>query len=245
MDNYETTDSRVWARMALEHPEFTRDHNALSDPYALEYLLFGDQIKLGPFKGNVMDIGANAGILTAYWALNGATVTAYEADPTTFKILQDMIARTGLPVTVIHAAVWKDSGAIRFRGGSCIDQNRMIRGGCLWVKERPDGFYEDPDAPIVTVPCVSFKDALGDKEWDCVKMDIEGSEFEVLMSTPIESLRQIKQLQLEFHHWWASDELYSDLIFKLITVFRIEGQEVWQLGDEFPGRYKWAVLERK
>jgi len=244
MDSYDTVSERVWARMAIEHPEFTRSHNALADPYALEYLMFGGQIKVEPFKGNVMDVGANAGILTAYWALNGASVTAYEADPVTFKMLSDMIARTNLPATAINAAIWSHSGEVKFRGGSCIDHDRTVRGGCLWVPQRPDGFYEDPNAPIVTVPCISFTEALGDREWDCVKMDIEGSEFEVLMSTPVESLRQIKQLQLEFHHWWASNQQYKDLLTKLESVFTIEGP-VYEPGHEWAGRYVWPVLTRK
>lgn len=245
MMEFEVKTKEVWEKMATAHPEFKPEHDALKNPWALEALLLGPQINTEIFPdGNVLDIGSNGGILTAYWALNGAHVTAYEADPITFRFLNDMLRQTNLNAVAVWAAIWTFTGLIRFR--SNLETKSLTRGGCISVQERPTGWYEGGENQEYEVPCVSFEVALNQKEWDCVKMDIEGAEFEILRTTPIEVLRnQIKYMQLEFHHEWVSDAAYQELIAKLDPVFRIDGHTTHEGRKHWPGRYLWAHLRRK
>jgi FkbM family methyltransferase len=243
MSEFESKTKDVWARMAVEHPEFTPAHDALKNPWSVESLLLSSQINTETFPdGDVLDIGANAGILTAYWALNEARVTAYEADPITFGILNDMLIQTNLKdkVNAVNAAVWTYTGEVKFQGSP--EAESKVRDGCLWVDERPAGFYEGVNKESV-VPCTSFVEVLGNTVWDCVKMDIEGAEFEVLLRTPVGILRdRIKYMQLEFHHEWAIDSQYQELMTKLESIFHIDGQGS---NEKWEGRFLWAHLRRK
>jgi FkbM family methyltransferase len=201
---------RIWSRMASEHPEFTHEHDSLDNPWSVETLILDNEQHFKPFSGaNVLDIGANAGLLTAYWALNGAKVTAYEADPITYKILTDMLTQTGLKVSAINAAIWTYTGEIKFQGGGHkSERGHFCRNGLIQTSGISDA---------TMVPCVSLTDALGDTIWDFVKMDIEGAEHEVIMSTGPEVLKNhIKQMQVEFHaEWPTSNSLYWDVRNKL------------------------------
>jgi FkbM family methyltransferase len=207
---------RVWARMAAEHPEFTRAHDVFNDPWTVEGLILESDrhnIAFKPFPGaKVMDIGANAGLLSAYWALNGCEVTAYEADPETCQTIADMFIRTGLQVNVINKAIWSHTGEIEFTPGRHTDKGRQIHCGLVHSPSHEGASHSalNPErhkviASTIMVPCITLAEALGDTIWDFVKMDIEGAEFEVLTSTPAETLRDhIKAMVVEFHCDWPS-----------------------------------------
>jgi FkbM family methyltransferase len=235
--------TRVWGKMAAEHPEFTRAHDPLDDYSMIDTLILGDFIAWRPFSGaRVMDIGANVGVWTAYCALNGADVTAYEADPITHGIMSSMLIRNNLKVNAVNAALWTHTGQILFKGKGI---ESHYRNGAVQVPEH-DGFAGNlgQEADMITVPCVSFSDAIGDSVWDCVKVDIEGAEFETLSAVPAEVFeKQIKFLQVEFHNGWASDEVYRALIGKLESVFTSSGSK--NIGDKWNGRYDWANFVRR
>jgi FkbM family methyltransferase len=242
-ETYEEAEKRVWDRIAAEYPEFTRDMDPYHDPYTLDKLLFGKEMQLRTFPGgNVLDIGANCGVLSAFWAAYGANVIAHEADPVTFNDLSTMLEKSGLlgKVHPINAAIWTRNGKIKFRGNGFNSEARTIRGGCLWVSDRPDGFYEDPSAFEVEVPCVSFNQALKSTVWDYVKMDIEGAEYAVLAAADLDKMKkQIKQMHLELHPEWADDEVYRATLHRLECVFEISG------GRHSGDRYHWLHLKNK
>ena len=191
----------VWGRVAKMHPEFTRAHDALGHAAAVESLVLNNFIGFLPFEdARVMDLGANAGLLTALWALNGCRVTAYEADPVTYGILRGMLVSTGLlgKVNPVNAAVWTFTGQIPFRG----DEQHYPDGKCLLrngaVQITGAGKYGDGDNTpgrfrgnvrevtddVERIPCISLEDAISDANWDCIKVDIEGAEFQVLLAVP-------------------------------------------------------------
>jgi len=181
--------------MAQMHPEFTHDHDVFDDPWAVEALLLGDFIGWRPFSdAHVMDIGANVGVWTAFCALHDCRVTAYEADKITFDTLNGMLKKTGLDsrVNTVNAAIWKTTGTMPFAGRE-VNTRARCRNGCLTVAGA--GPYGDGDMTpglfwgnVISQPensdlvsTVSFGDALGSEQWDCIKMDIEGVEFRALL----------------------------------------------------------------
>lgn len=169
-----------------------------------------------PFPhAKILDLGTNLGMVAAYWALNGAHVTSYEADPETYKLATEMFDRTNLKVNVINKAIWSHSGTIGFKGVGHMDGDRLCRNGQM-----------DSSSEAVQVPCITLTEALGDTIWDCVKIDIEGAEFEVLMSTDSKVLENIKYMNLEIHEQkhhpdWLIPEQVEQLRGKLEKQFEI------------------------
>jgi FkbM family methyltransferase len=151
---------------------------------------------------------------------------AYEADPATYEILVGMLAKTGLKVNAVHAAIWTYTGEIQFIGSGHEDKGRLCRCGLIQAPGQDTSHLPKFERPeISTVPRMSFTEALGDTVWDFVKMDIEGAEHEVLMGTKSEVLRDhIKRMHVEFHSEWPTSEaLYWEVRNKIWSIFDEQG----------------------
>jgi FkbM family methyltransferase len=218
-ESYSTADQRIRNRVINECPEFLCAYDFLRNPWSVEDLLFINGPYFKPFKGaKVLDFGANVGILTAYWAANGAEVTSYEADPRTYYMLMGMLAHTGLKVNAINSAIWTHNGTVTFKGSEHQDNVRVCRTGAI-----QDSVYgaqiclqcDYSKLDSIIVPCVTLTEALGNIVWDFVKIDIEGAEYEVLAGTTSEVLHNhIKCMNLELHESNASI-LYPEIKKKL------------------------------
>lgn len=230
----------VWERIRLLHPEITPENFSFDDPYMLGEIIARNTYNFAPTPGDlVMDIGANVGVFTALCALNGAHVVAYEPHHEAFKILVDTVYRLGdkqLNVSTFHGAIWEYTGMVSYLptktpAGSHPEMTWDSYNGSVFC---------DPGSKT---PCLSLAAALGSDEWDCVKMDIEGAEFEVLFACPEKSLRQIKYLTLEIHNGWADKARHDALIEKLSRVFNIIG---FQDGDpRFYGQNRFISVFAK
>lgn len=222
--------AQVWAQMAREHPEFTDEHDVANNYHAVREIILGGSAtwrganaRFKPFPGaKVMDLGANAGIYSAFCALHGADVTAYEPHPVIFSLLSEMIQRTGLAsrINALNAAVWTHNGQTPFIGHvSPDDACTRYNGG---VPTNGVSWTVDDFKNATPTKCVSLDHAIGETIWDCVKMDIEGAEFEILLSASYEALSRITFMYIEFHPW-ASQTLYEKTIAKLERIFTFEG----------------------
>jgi FkbM family methyltransferase len=189
--------------------EYFKKHN-------YDFLPGADPNTFQPFpEAKVLDLGMNLGIVAGYWAMNGVNVTSYEADPETYEMATDMFQRLNLEVEAINTAIWSHTGSIRFKGVSHADGDRQCRNGQI-----------DSSLDSVLVPCITLSQALGDKVWDCVKIDIEGAEFEVLMNTSLEAWKNTKYVNLEIHEQryhpaWMTPSKVQQLRNRLKQVFEI------------------------
>lgn len=231
--NQQQIDDRddVWAQIALRHPEFTRTMDQTNNYHAVREIVLGGSMawagvheRFKPAPGKlVMDIGANTGIFTAFCAANGAEVVAYEPFAIPCNALRNMVDATclGSLITVKNEAVWKFDGIVPYIGNISVlaDSCPAFNGGLPVT-----GVYlnEGDLARAHQTDCVTLATALGDRIWDCVKMDIEGAEFEVIASTPAAALRRIRFMYLELHPW-ANFQLYADVLAKLQSVFDFDG----------------------
>lgn len=208
----------VWERIAKEHPEFTRAMDISENYHTVREIVLGGAIpwaganeRFKPSTGaKVMDIGANVGIYSAFCAANGADVTAYEPHPHAFAQLMAMIKNTGLPIKAINKAVFTFTGLCPF--AYHVNPDPM----CTWY----NGGVNFKDG--VEVPCLSFRRAIGDTSWDCVKMDIEGAEFDLLLNASLETLRKIKFMYLELHPW-INESIYRETLARLESVYKFDG----------------------
>lgn len=125
-----------------------------------------------------LDLGANYGRFTERLAATGATVHAYEPDPETFAKMQ---ARVGhLPNVTLHqCAVAAEAGTLtlhRLPEGVASSEEMRSQGASLLPSDRAAG------GETVAVEVRAFKDVLAaiGAPVDVVKMDIEGSELDIL-----------------------------------------------------------------
>jgi FkbM family methyltransferase len=150
----------------------------------------------------VLDLGAHKGIFAIWAAKQGAEVLAYEPHPLTFRTLCQNVRENDTNVKCFQV------GVARAEGTAVI--------------------YSDPENSIMSsfrnigperfeVSVRTLDEIIGTVEWDILKVDIEGAEYETLLTS--EKLRQVKYLALEWHN--ASPELVNALEQKLKQIFEI------------------------
>ena len=141
---------------------------------------------------NVLDLGANGGgfvlnLLAKEFTL-GSTMCV-EMNPNTFSRLHFNVMRN-LPghKTVLNAAAWSDSKPLTVsvgNGGTGDRVNANTGAETVEIQARTlDSLIEE---------------GFGEQEIDLCKIDIEGAEFDVLLSPYASRLRQVKRLVMEIH----------------------------------------------
>ncbi len=121
----------------------------------------------------VLDLGANIGLHSIVLSRCGYRVTAYEPDPATFETLQENLRRNGCgSVTPIQAAVATQNGKQEFIRLLSNHTGSHLSGA------KPDPYGEMESFDVETI---DYRSAC--KSADLVKMDIEGSEADILQST--------------------------------------------------------------
>ena len=118
----------------------------------------------------VLDCGANVGLASLFFKQRypRARVTAYEADPALFSMLEGNLKMNDAgDVEAVHAALWTSSGHLTFR----------CEGGDSGMIESLPGAV---DGESRTVPSLRLRDILAAEPIDLLKLDIEGAEDDVL-----------------------------------------------------------------
>lgn len=143
----------------------------------------------------ILDCGANVGIFSVWAASHrpDARIVALEPFPATFAALQANIRRNLLADRVecaqVGLAARTSDRQMRTSGES---PNRKV------VLDGDNDTRED----TVSISCLSLAECLDEFKidtLDLLKMDIEGSEWAVLLSTPSDVLQRIRHIQLEYH----------------------------------------------
>jgi len=136
----------------------------------------------------ILDLGANIGLHTIFMSLLGASVTSVEADPLTFRLLEDNVKSElkSRNVKLINAAVCtEDQNSIIFLR---VLQNRT-GSHILGAREAlPYGGYEE-----ISVPGLAFKGLLREG-YDLVKIDVEGSEADLISSLELDMFPETSYL---------------------------------------------------
>jgi FkbM family methyltransferase len=226
--------AEVWEQVRAQYPEFTPAHDVLDNYHAVREIVLGGSAawaeanrRFSPFAGaRVMDIGANAGIYSAMCGARGARVDAYEPHPLIYHLLEQMVVRTHLweHISCFRSAVWTKSGLFPFLGHKTpadahVPADRY--NGGLFCAGVPHVEAEREAAREAI--CTSLEHAIGPELWDCIKMDIEGAEFEVLLATPEKALRQVRFMFVELHPW-ASQELYDETLKRMGSIFQMDAR---------------------
>jgi len=140
----------------------------------------------------ILDLGANVGVFTLYAARNApqAQVFAFEPFPSTFRRLVATVRNHHLDprVTCLNYAAAGASGVRLMPDGQLPSQRRAlaaasVTSGTEVMGKTIESMLEENHLPHV----------------DLLKMDIEGSEYEVLLSTPPRMLARIDRIAMEYH----------------------------------------------
>jgi FkbM family methyltransferase len=153
-------------------------------------IFFGEVYGVRNTDRRIIDAGANCGYFTLYSAMKApeARMVSIEPFPATFERLRKTVSDNGLEqkVILIRAALEGRDGTTH------MDSRDEVAS--QFRRLRPSGG--------IAVDSISLASVLARADWtevDLLKLDIEGSEFEVLLNTPEEALRRIERIAMEFH----------------------------------------------
>jgi FkbM family methyltransferase len=140
---------------------------------------------------SVVDLGSNIGLATVYFhaVFPDATYVCVEADKENWELMTEnlqMITNRQL----FNKAVWSESKALYINNG--------FRDGMEWSKSVSCSSFNSVSA-VEGVTITELLDQSGLHEIGLLKVDIEGSEFEVFMNGDIGFLDNTKTLVMEIH----------------------------------------------
>lgn len=143
----------------------------------------------------IIDAGANIGLFSCYAAsrIPNSEVFALEPFPATYDRLVEHVRGNGLAsrVHTFNVALGSSSGTAKMVAAARSSQGfHVLQSG------------ENSRAPSVRVPTVrlaEFLERIPAKAIDLLKMDIEGSEYDVLLSSTEADLTRIRRMDVEYH----------------------------------------------
>jgi FkbM family methyltransferase len=155
----------------------------------------------------IIDVGAHIGVATHYFKRTHPTanLTAVEPHPVAFNLLQENCSWNRLEnVSFIHAAVVTETQKATNQNhitlhtdaqGEWLSSTSILERG--WNAGQ-DGMHE------ITVPAITLTELINNQPVQLLKMDIEGAEWDVLLSAG-EELRLVERLVLEYHPYQEHD----------------------------------------
>ncbi|HHT9120633.1 MAG TPA: FkbM family methyltransferase [Candidatus Hypogeohydataceae bacterium YC41] len=148
-----------------------------------------------PVEANdtVVDIGANIGVFTLFAAHKTRnTVYAFEPFPESFEFLNRNIRINNLHNVIAYSeAVCDKIGMAKlFRHEYNLRHRLFVDDG----KRKLEKYIEVP-----TTTLLQIMESNNLKQIDFLKLDCEGAEAAILQSTPIDYLKRIRKIAMEYH----------------------------------------------
>lgn len=161
----------------------------------------------------IVDIGAHKGYFTTYAAKECPSANIYSFEPikTSFQMLSKNIAQNHLDKRV-HV----------FNLG--LADKEEVREINLSTSSTDNTFYSKLGSDLngkTKIKCTTLQNAIENNKLadiDLLKIDCEGAEFEIFMSSNKKTLRHIKEIRMEYHN---IDKKKN--ITKLISFFKKAG----------------------
>jgi FkbM family methyltransferase len=155
----------------------------------------------------VIDLGANIGAFSAFCMSLGANVTAVEPQPGNRKLLTENLKAaakvSGKKYRILPLAVDAEAGEVRISDG---------HGGSR--------LGDDGDL-VEAVTLHDIYELAGNPYCDVLKIDVEGSEYPILLNAPQDVLRKARYITLEFDAE-PGPGLFGELVTKLAQDFHVE-----------------------
>ncbi len=180
----------------------------------------------------VVDIGANVGVFTMFAAQRTRNkVYSFEPFQGNIEFLNRNVSNNDLSNVFVHSvAVSAENGYTKLFLAE-------IPGGHLLFDHNIKGKLEKyVNVPTITLQYIIDKNNL--PKIDFLKMDCEGAEGSILMSTPKDYLRRINKIAMEFHD--NVSELKHEEIRKLLEEVGFTTELSWD--GQSPLGYLYAKM---
>ena len=146
----------------------------------------------------ILDLGANIGLSVLYFKrlFPEAKITAFEADPIIFEYLEKNVYGNGFKdVELINKAIWHEKTILKFHA------------------EGADGGHisDAIDEKGIEIETVNIDEFLEGKQFDFIKMDIEGAEDTVFPACK-GHLSDVKYVFVEYHSRIGQEQKLADII---------------------------------
>lgn len=165
----------------------------MSDVYDID-----DLLKQLPEFPTVVDIGANAGYfdLILLSKIDKARIYAYEPMPANVALFRDTIEKNNLghQIALLPMAV---TGTPQSHLDLFVEDARTNT-----VVASVFAGFNDSNTQKISVPCISLTDIIEGnnlKNIDVLKIDCEGSEFDIIYNTPVELIKRAALIAVEVH----------------------------------------------
>lgn len=172
--------------------------------------------------GVVIDIGANIGCFSIYSAALGATVYAVEPEPNNLEELKNNIDLNDMQdqIYVLPYGIsdYKGTAIITDGGGGSTIKDKNVSG-----------------SEIETMSLDMMFDLYQIENVDILKIDVEGSEVEIILGASKDSLNKCKYITMEFDIRTGSR--MGDMVKKLSETHHVRTMGSWERGGMI-----WAWL---
>ena len=141
----------------------------------------------------ILDCGANVGLASLFFKriYPQARITAYEADPALFAMLDANLSANGAQdVERVHAALWTSTGTLTFQ---CEGSDSGMIGSLPGAVE----------GRSTVVPSLRLRDVLAEERVDLLKLDIEGAE-QVVLDDCADVLDRVDAMVMDLHEFEAT-----------------------------------------
>lgn len=191
LHNKEEWQTRTWTVGNRRHEVklFSTNYNEYASAKNIFEFLEEDYKNLNVNGKTVVDVGANIGDTAIYFALKGAKkIFAIEPYPHIYGIARKNIGANGLSkkVTLLQLGIASKPGEIRINTDFVGSAGSVLKN-----------FEEGQKVKVMTledfVKKYKIKNAV-------LKMDIEGSEYEILMKSKKSVLSAFSEIIFEFHY---------------------------------------------
>jgi len=199
----------------------TARYGKTTDLFVLEETYL-DKLYDGDYHGNfVIDVGGYIGETALFFAQRGARrVFCVEPAPDNLRLLEQNISQSSFKdkIVIIRAAILDKDGIVEFYIDNQIHHSYHVADYHEFMKN----YTREPSK--YNVQAMSFQSLLeytGLEEVDVVKLDCEGSEYDILLGTPDSVLKRVRKYIIEYHN--GPDVLVKrldDLGYKVREKFR-------------------------
>ena len=139
---------------------------------------------------HIFDFGANMGLFASYIASRApaATISCFEASSANFPLLQQNLRANCERAQAYRMAVSTTCGSRRFSLAGEAGQYRL------------DSQAGDNFEIVECMDLANIFTLTGADVCDFLKMDIEGEELPFLLETPLDVLRRVRAMAMEWHY---------------------------------------------
>jgi FkbM family methyltransferase len=167
-------------------------------------------------KKHALDIGANVGFMTAYFAKHWQKVTAFEPTPSIFSCLEKNCTRNN--INNMPMALSNETGTVLFAIQSRSEINQIVSSVDVLSKH-----WSAIEVPAATLDSLNLTDI------DMIKIDVEGHELNVLKGAEqtIRNQRPLIAIEISFENKVLDKELSKGHADALDLLKSWGYKEVW------------------